>query len=559
MKKFYKHILYLPILGVVPFLGGCAEEISGGSSTVQRGLGAEAYISLGDRPETRVTYDTYDHWSIATFSSGDVVGFYTLKGRQNPADESVFDQDVVNQPMYYEGRIGNYYRFSNPDIKVDALTVGSSFSKMYYPYFADMPSTTASSGKGIQLRKMDVDGIEKCIDFMYSSNTGITLTNGMLQPTFNHYCGVIGIQRGEGFDSPDDPTIWVVMQNPYTDIRITQTSSTSSFDYTLQNTTDESEEELLISLNPDKPNQTVNKNRAWQCWPGFAYNGLETYYVLVPPGNVSYILMQNNKGQWVAVSDFYLNSTSNKSVSSNYRYMLSVKMESLETIVKPVFVAQWNEEVRITDDRKVGMQSPDEFTSWIKLYNSYVEQGRPEELVEDLRQFGDAESIGSDGQYKWKFYINDNIDLEPKGNYTITKLEDLLEGSSVYTNYIITNLRHTLIEEMGEGGGLHALDFNELYVIDTEGGQEYCGGIIRRMTGGTVDACNVKNGIVVSNKITGMVAGLKSGGIITNCMLSGDVIGISSDTNFPGVVGELSGSAQITGNNTTELNFMNYQ
>lgn len=545
----------------ISFLSGC-ENNPGEDKDFNASTTSEVYISLGEVKEssTRVTHDIYDNWSIATFSSGDVVGFYTLKGRQDPANDSKFDQSVVNEPMYYEGRIGNYYRFSNPDIVLDALTVGGTYSRMYYPFIPDMPSTSDKSKiRGIPLRQTDSDGIVKCVDFMYSNNTSITLSNGMLQPTFNHYCGVIGIQRGEGFKRASEREIYVVMQEPYTDIRITQNSETSSFDYTIQNSDSESDD-ILISINPDKPNQKVNKNRVWQCWQGNDYQGTETYYVLVPPGVVSYVLLQNDLGEWKAVSDFYLSGTGSKNISSNYRYMLNLSMQGLVPVVRPIFIGEWNEEIKITDDRKVGIQSVEEFETWVSVYNTYIEKGRDEDYLDRLIPFGDAVRTGADGPVSWRFYINDNLPLQTTGFYTITRLEDILEGSSVYTNYSVSNLRHTLIEEMAEGGELRALDFDELYVIDTTpGAQDVCGGLIRNMEGGIVSHCNVRNGIIVSDKKTGMVAGAIHGGTVEDCFLSGDVIGSASDSDYPGIFGEMFGNPEVSGNDSRQLNFMNYQ
>lgn len=561
MRKVLNIITGLLLFAGLTALVACTQQQIEEPET-GRQITSEIYVSLGEKvePESRVTYDTYDHWSISTFSSGDVVGFYTLNGRQNPSNESKFDQGVMNEPMYYEGRIGSYYRFSNPDIVLDALTVGGAFSRMYYPYYPDMPATTDNTGaKGMPLRRTDSDGIEKCIDFMYSSNTSITLTNGMLQPTFNHYCGVIGIQRGKGFTNATDPRIWVVMQNPYTDIRMIQTSATSSITYSTQNT-EEPGEDVMVSINPDRPDQKINKNRVWQCWQGADYNDMDTYYVLVPPSTISYLLIQNDLGEWKAVTDFYLYSTGSKSVSSNYRYMLKVSMQGLVPTVRPVIVCPWNEELRITDDRSVGIESIEEFSRWVSIYNSYVEQERNEVYVDRLSSFGDAVRSGSDGPLKWTFYINSNLNLEGSNAYVINKLEDVLEGSSVYTNYSVSNLRHSLIEEMGEGGGLRALDFDDLYLIDTAGSADaFCGGLIRKMSGGEVKKCNVRNGVVVSNKITGMVVGSLTGGSITDCFLSGDVIGSSTEEAYDGMFGSVSGSVVIESNDTRELNFTHYQ
>lgn len=582
-KREKIYLLQLIIVALIMGCVGCVSDIEDSKNLVGKGPVSEVFICLNKSAdiETRVTNDYYDNWSVASFNSGDKVGFYALKGQQNPENEELFDQEVKNKSMDYAGRLGNFYRFDNPELKLDAETVHGSYSYMYFPYYEDMPPTTDSSElPGIPLRRTDPeDGLEKCIDFMstlqlsYVTNYRyIPLTNGMLQPQFYHHFSVMGIQRGEGFDDPDDDRIWIVVQYPYTDVRVNQYNykNTEYFTYVLQYNPEDAEE-VMVPLSPDETGEEgrkVNKYRVWECWQGADYKEVPTYYAILPtnqstPVNaVTYIVIKDNYGRWQTVSDFYTDESGSKNLKYNSRYLMTVKMEGLTPVVKPVFIEDWNEEKRVTDDRDVGILTLEDFTDWISTYNSYVMDQRNEEYVERLEKYGDAVRSSDNGTLKWTFYINSDLELETKGTYAIFKLEDILEGSSVYTNYKIKNLRHTLINELDQGGEIHALDFDDMYIIDTDNnnGYNFAGGLIGKMNGGAITKLNINNGIFVTDKISGMLVGSITGGRVSECRISGDVIGVATDTHYPGLFADYSGNPVIEANNNfKDLNFMSYQ
>lgn len=569
---------FLHSLGLILiFLTGCSAELNNEPLASRKGGPAEVYASLSGtaQVDSRTVKNSYDNWTNSVFSTNDKVGMYALKGAQDPDDETSFNQSVVNQPMFYDGRVGDKYKFSNPDITLDAETTHAGYSYMYWPYYEDMPSTTDSSSlPGIPLREED-DGIEKCIDFMstlwmfnYTNYRYIPLTNGMLQPEFFHHGSILGIQRGHGFDDPKDPTIWVVCKNPYTDVRVYQDNykPTEFFRFEYQYHPPEGED-VKVSLNPDKPDQKVDKYRAWQCWKGNDYKEVETYYAVLPTNqngqnSVSYILLQDNNGTWQTVTDFYLESTGNKTLKYNQRYLVSISLKGLTPVVKPVLIEDWNEQKKVTDDRKVGIHTPEEFAEWVALYNTYIDEYRPNEYEEQLSKYGDAVKSGDGTNVRWTFYINSDITLENGESYVINQLEDVLEGSSVYTNYSISNLRHTLINEMETGGEIRALDFDGMYVIATGSTyyDNFCGGLIGKMSGGGVKNININKGILVTDKMAGMIAGSISRGEVSGCRISGDVIGIGTSSDYPGLFGDFStsGSPVVENNDTVDLSFINY-
>lgn len=579
-----KYIIYLYCFVVsLIMIGGCSNDIE--DVTVKKTVGEPAVvyarIGKGETVDTRAVANSYDQWTTNSFNLNDKMGMYALKGLQSEDDPNNYTLPIKNGIMYFDGYSGTSFRFSNPEMTIDPVTVNGSYSIMYYPYYADMPPTypNTTTIKGMPMRIKDTtDDIEKCVDLMqtylYYSSSGssytsyyIPITNGVLQPTFNHHFSELIIQRGEGFTNAPDPRIWVVMQNPYTDLRVVQSSSTGSFTVQLQNNPDP-DENLEVTLVEGKTATKVdNKYRVWQAWQGAPYsNGIGSYYVVIPPSTVSYIIMQDDYGTWQRVGDFYLDNYNyaSKIARGNVRYQVTVVLSGLNATVKPVLIEDWDDTVIATDDRDVGIEGFRDFERWLSIYNLYTEnEGAPDEsLVESLKEFGDSEKDVATGTYSWTFYINSNLDLPNGVNYQINILKDRLVGTSSYANYTISNLTRTFIKEMKGNGSLENLDFNDLYITDIGDGTEsglYAGGLVNIMSQGTIDNCKINNGIVVSDKAAGIIAGSVINATISKCKITGQVVGTSTDMEHEGVFGETpQGRLEYSNNTTTGLYFENY-
>lgn len=575
-----KYRVLIPLIALAAFVTSCTSEKEFAGKSTPKGTRAyvEATISNVVNAETRVSRNPYDNWSVYTFGPGDVAGMYTLKGIQNPDNLEDFSRSVINGKMYYEGQTGSYYRFGNSDFVLDPSIVGSTsnnnYSTMYYPYYEDMPNPLdATVQMGIPLRKFD-NGVEKCIDFMYTnSGSAITLTNGVLSPSFRHYFSSLVLQRGEGFNNPpDDDRIWVVMNDPFTDIRIKQSSATSYFNYALQYTPgDETEEELMVNVmelaDPDtERTYVVNKYAIWEAWLGNPYNMKTSRYAIIPPGKTVYfILIQDNFGNWQMVSDFYLNAAGDKTGTAGNRYVLTIELEGVKVVVRPVAVESWDDEIEITDVHKVGIDDYAEYFDWATTYNAYIENNRSETYVEQLTKFGDAVKNTETDYLSWTFYINsDNVKF-PADNIAdfaqINQLDDVLEGTSTYTHYSISNLRNTMVLKMGEKGAIRALNFKDVYLVqppadDGEPGKPFAA-LVGEMEGGTIENCHIVNGVLVGENEVGMIAGSATGGTVKDCVVSGNVIGASSaDGEYNGLFGKVEGNVTLTNNRTSGLKFI---
>lgn len=564
--KRYIHLLLTFCMGLLPALISCTSDIEEAVDAPVRGVRAYAEVTLGDRvqEETRAFSNQYDYWSISSFSQGDKVGLYALKGRQNPEVVEDFSLSVENGQMFFEGRTGNYYRFGSSEIVLDPATVSKNYSIMYYPYYENMPAPEITDPvKGMELREEDSrDRILKCKDFMYTNANYIYVDEGVMKPSFKHYFFSLIIQRGEGFMKAPDQRIWIVMKKPFTDIRIARqqyTNSVGAHIYTLQYNPEEPDD-VMIDILPGESKFSVNKYAVWEAWDGGPYKGVASKYAILPPEEISFIFMQDDYGNWQNVSDFYISGSGSKSGSSGYRYVLTIELEGVNVVVRPVSVLKWDEEVEISDNRKVGINNFDEYYSWATIYNTYVGGGRRESdsAYEELRKYGDGVKNTATGNTAWTFYINSDITFPNSSEFPrINLLEDVLEGSSTYTNYTITNIRQTLIEEMGTSGSLRALDFRDLYTIQaSEDTRFFYGGLINNLNGGTVENCNIFNGVVVGNETVGILAGSTTSGSVKNCEFSGDIIGVKTSDEFNGLFGIVNGYPAVSNIKTSGLQFI---
>lgn len=556
MKKIKRYINGLSLLMAVAIIASCS-EISDEPVASGRGTRAYAEVTLGDYELfTRAGRDPYDGWSSASFSSGDKAGLFATKGAQSPENENDYSGPAFNIEMDYEGSIGIYHRFGSASTQIDPYLINQGYSIMYSPYYPDMPPTiTSDAPPGLPLREKDPkDGILKCIDFLHTNSWRIPVENGVLRPNFYHQFFTVGIQRGEGFQNVPDDRIWVVMTKPYTDIRITQKNSSGEYSYTLQYTPPDGED--VMQTIEDLTDFKVNKYAVWETWKGAKdYDYIPTKYVVLPNDEIFFILIQDQYGNWQTVTDFTLNGTTKKGTSGT-RYILRIELQGVHVVVRPVSIEKWDEEATITDNRKVGINSVQEYYDWVALYNTYIQAGRSSDYLDGLRNYGDVTIHTDTGEAEWTFYVNINIEWQSKDFPTILRLQDKLEGSSTYTNYVISNVSGSLIDELAPGGCLNALDFRDLYVIQPEEDTKPCGAIANVMNGGTVSNCNIFGGVLLGRGVAGMIAGEYSGGTITDCTVSGDVIGKSSEVDYKGLFGKLNAAPELQNVHYSELKFI---
>lgn len=571
MNRIKRYTYCLLALLAIVTTASCATELEEpGAGNPSRGIPAVMEVTLqgieAAATGTRITPSTTDLWSVAAFDIGDRAAFYTQGGIQNPDDPDDFSFTASNMEMFCQNKSSSTYRFGNSDVILDPLTLGTFYSRLFYPYYADMPEPTDTSDKpGINLRVTDgKDGIEKCVDFMMSSTDKIAISNGAISPQFQHNFCPLYVVRGEGFRNAPDKRIWIVMREPFTDVRVTQDSPTSPYSYKLQYNPEESEEDVMTYILPGISKFKVNKYCLWETWEGANSATNNTRYTLIPTGpstwqKIYFVYIQDDYGNWQNVDDFYLYTSGSKQLQTGYYYTLTISLKGVDVVARPISVQEWNDEIEITDNRKMGINDYVEYASWVRIYNSYVEAGRPRSMEEELSPFGEAVYNTATEYTSWTFLINHDIKFENKTDFVqIKKLEDALEGTSSYTRYKIINPAGPLVEEMTSTGALRSLEMNELYFIQADNDSQPYSPLIRTLNGGTIENVYVTNSIMVTRQPVGMAAGRVDGGVIKDCVFSGDVIGTESVVvnGRQGLIGEAEAMPEIINVNTSSLQFI---
>lgn len=565
MKKIKKNIIQLSLLTLAGGVASCSNDLedlmadspllpTGRSNTIEVKIEEMKDMIQDASQETRTIPYSWDLWIGQSFSNGDQLGLYSLKGGMNPADKDVFDQPLVNKKMDYAGGSGAIFRFKTADgSTIDTDSVYSSNCLLYYPYYEDMPLPTASNVKGLPLRVIDPkDGRTKMVDYKYSS---IKESNGVKVPTFYPFGALMVFQRGEGFKNAPNKNVYVVMRKPYSHVRVTQSSSTSTFSGAVyQYLPEETGDDLLMTL---PTGNKVNKYCVWEAWEGGLYNNIPSYYAYVPActSGVYYIVAMDDYATWQNITDFSLYGTNNKRTSGHERYTLTLELVGLKAVVRPVTVEEWGDQTIITDDRKMGINDYKEYNDWVAEYNAYVSEGRSQAREEKLKQFGEAVYNTVTHETKWTFYINSDIQFTSEF-YKINRLEDRLICASTYANYKLSNIKGTMIGELAEGGSVESLDFRDIYLIQDDSASVPFAAIADSMSGGSVENCNIVNGILITSNEVGMIAGIVTGGTVKGCTVSGDVIGKSTASVGSGMFGIVRTNPTLSNNKTSGLKFI---
>lgn len=563
-REMMKHISQITRVCILLLLVSCSRDFEPEQSQQGDAL-LEVNIAGMEDYKTRRVENADDGWSTNSFTFEDVAGFFTTKGNLSTVDDPTAENPgmVINGQMSYLGKNGTAHKFGNSEIRLDPSQVASGYKYLYFPYSPELDNALdANSTEGMKIRVED-GGIEKCVDFMYSS--AFNLTNGVLSPTFTHLFAEMIVIPGEGFDQAQDQEIKVVLASPWTDLRVranynTSTGAISSWTQTLYYNGPEDADSKLEA-------------RTWEAWKGMDYKNRKAWYALLPTTGtstssysysthrVSYIELKDNYGNVQKVSDFYFHSYNGegyKSIYSGRRYPIEVILTELGPIVRPVVIDDWDEPTEITDKREKGIGDYADFENWAAQYNTYMESGRmeSEETMNALLTYGDA-TRDVNGRLHWTFYVTDDIEFTGSARYQIKRLEDTLIGASNYVNFTLSKLKIPLVETLDENGALVNLDFKDLYVASQS--TVPVGGLFTTIKGGRVENCNITLGIVVGAGPVGMIAGEVNGATISYCTASGSLYGASTSAtpNF-GLFGTEPYNTVLTDNESGEIIFEMY-
>ncbi|MCH5242990.1 MAG: hypothetical protein J1F67_11350 [Muribaculaceae bacterium] len=524
---------------------------------------------------TRAKTDVNDFWTMTGFSKGDRIGIYSYKGNLSNLDDPDHHGQIMNEYLEYGLSGTSSNSFNNPDLKFNAADVVSytvngyyvNYRQCYFPYCDNMPDPYTAyndpnnKGKGLKLRVECEDGIERCVDLLYFDSGSWKLNaNGNITGQLLHHFTSLWILRGEGFDNPDPnlEQIKVVLKEPVTHFKFFAHENNT---YLISNWIS------YLTYDGEGDVASRNKERTWEAWEGLpssTYGGRRMWYVVLPTRSaasastgytpniptrpameIDYIELYDNEGRLQRVSNFDLNYAStvmNKKLAPGYRFTLEIHLDGLEPKIKPFKVEKWQDEETITDERSVGIFDKAEFSQWLTAYNRFIQSNRSEtdqENIDKLLNYGTA-TRDQAGKLQWTFYVTHDIELDVNNELAILRLEDNLEGASGYTRFSIANINKTFIGEITKTGKLKNLNFDNMYVTESTGG------LIGKLSGGTIENCAINLGTVINQGPVGLLAGTVNGGNILQSVFSGFLYGSqTSQSPYSGLFSEEPTSNEI--------------
>ena len=495
------------------------------------------YGYLPDDMGTRADYiPNDDNWRISSFREGDVAGLYSGHGNnETPEAMGGFE----NVPMEYNPANSSVSQFYNPNIQINTYTLCNNSAgpiMMYLPYSESM------ANPGLELRSHQTGTEGRCFDFIHS--IGITYDRGRANINFIHQFSELIIIRGEGFDEAVNKDIVVVLKNGYSHVR-----------YTYNTNNWQGYPELWYS-----PGYELDQDqcRAWKAWLGDRYMDSEAQYVMLPTnagsGNsngensIDYIEIYDNKGDKQKVTSFVLGNKSNKNLTSGHIYPIQIVMDDLEPTVFPYPIIKWNQDNDLSVSREKGIHNAHDYNEWVKYYNTYRDEGSEEYLS----NYGDK----IDGI--WHFYILDSIDFSNEPPSRVNKLNDIIDGKStqlengVFKNSVLSNIslsKHALFTLIEENGGIINLDIEDITVTDC------VAAVAKEINGATFTNFNVDSATLSSsgNDNVGILGGDVSSVNINGCYFSGFVLGTATSESYPGLLGSVSGTVEITNSDYSDI------
>lgn len=544
-----KKIIYYLIIFSAPLFYSCqsSEEIE--PTSILDNHSIEVIIGNSKEMDTRVIRDEYDDWSTAGFSTGDAIGFFTRSGIKNTPNGR-----AINVRMDYMGRSSSTgYRFGNSDIELPQYLASYS-SYLYYPYTsifdneADFEST-----EGLKLRQID-NGIEKCIDFLYSPMAYADNNTNQVLVSLQHRFSEIILFRGKGFDQAENTDINIIVTEPYTDIRVQGTRIDVE-----TGLTNEWKEKLYY--NGENTQEERLRHRTWKAWQASKWKyDIESWYAIIPTtgtNKLSYIELYDNDGLLHKITDF---QSWNKVFKEGYRHIMTVELTDYGVQVRPVIIQNWDDTIDITDKREKGINNYVDYEEWALAYNAYnLNRSNPDDnYVSILEKYGDRIETNNGASQLWTFYITGDINLKEDTKYQVDYLNDKIEGGSYYNFFKISNIKKTLFGEITADGSFSYMKLDNVFIQNLIEEQPI-GVIANKLKGGYLNNIIINNGTLVGNEAVGMIVGDINGGSVTNTTVSGSIFGkhtysVAGEPNF-GLFGEVSGNPELVNNNSKALIF----
>ena len=509
--------------------------------------------------QTRVVTNTDDNWTVAGFSTGDVAGLFMSHGNldvDNGAGAFNNARMIYNGPSSSNGAV-----FVSDGLSVDRAQMNGTEAVLYYPYSPNIES-------GVLLR--DAQG--RCTDYMVVRRlTGAAQGSAFnLSGEFEHNFSEVVITRGDGFREVPEAykdEITIVLNESYSHVRMTDNLNPPAANGIYQGG-------YKVLLNYLADGEDADKCKEWKAWRGADYGGQPAWYAVLPTAfttnnpakrsTLASVMIYDDNGVEQLVTDIALNDSNQKdpngstltpvlpTLVSGMRYVIEIKSDGIEIKIFPHEILKWGEEKDITVKREAGISTAEEFMLWLGYYNQYTTDRNNTTVEQELMKFGNKIVEESTGKTSWEFFILNDIEFKDSDNVRINKLEDVLDG----LGNTLSNIRigQSMIGTIADGGTLKSLVIEGLTVNRTSG-TEATGGVAEKITGGSVENCDIDATVVGSGNV-GILAASMTGGKVVDCNFSGLLVGAGSDTgDYKYLFASAPTGVTITGSNYSNIYF----
>ena len=513
MKKALKYGCMIAMTAAL--CGGCKKAGDPAERTdVRKPLEVVGVITGAATAETKTVTDDFDSYeSEAGFSDGDQIGFYSM--RDGNGDDT---KGLVNFPMTY---VAAEKCFKNDALIVDyPNNFGYTFA--YYPYQADNTD------------EIDIYKSDGSIEDLLIAGTS-RLSGGRIYLSFVHAFSMLIILPGTGFETAAENEANIVRVVLKYGVRASVVRHAENGVITLELTRDDTAPRSFLAKRRTNTRIMIGGEEIPVCYSVVLPNDVE----------IDHIEITDNHGM---VQQIYPQV---EALERGWRYPIKVSMTGTTPTVWPYEIMPW---VSDTDPIELGgtygINTADEFKSWVTVYNRYMSEqigtDEREALIEQLRPYGEM----TEG--KWRFQLNANIDCTDLfGTGVLTSLVERLTDEFDGRNHTLSNLNAPLIGTIGEQGRLADLNINGVDI--TSETDDPVGAVVSEMTGGEVTDCDIENIRIETGGPVGAIAGNATAGSITGNKVNGLLLGTESSED--GITGRRTANVTCENNISSALIF----
>lgn len=542
-----KHYVYLALFAALSASCGGSDEGDAGILDMPAcdGLPVPTVMSLDGGTEAAAS-PAYES-ALTTkkvFSAGDEIGFFSEGGNVDAG----LDQGFSNFKLINEGK-----SFVSEAFHMDAGRLGYFFA--YYPW-------TEGIEKEEGVSVYEDEGRQKVRDFLTMNATGQN-EDFYKGTAFKHTFAIVQVRRGEGFEDFNGDIylqfkkkvdkVWIDMKGrtyvaaPYSSVKLIYSTAVEAKDRRLPTfPLETSGDKLWEAMIPCIPIEWWDAQNATS-------GGVTMEAVVLKEKETETVIPVDNYKTFAAQ---YNASTIVHGIRGSFIYTVVIKKIGLDIGVFPYTVSKW-EEAEIKETIGGGISSVEEYRSFVSAYNTLFKSGETytdDQIAEKVKGSDELKKYGTESEGKFTIFLTDNL------NFSVSEYNQPGQNGAHIDNLVIPidGRSHTISNLRMTGGlcgtlaaSLKNLRFENIYVVRPGGNSEPIGLLADKLSGGTIEQCDVRNGWLQGNGKVGAAVGTMESGIIRDCSFSGTMVG-TSDKEHSNLVGEYTGGTlEKNSNNMT--------